>query len=91
VRLIKNGSGYFDIRDVNDRWVRVCVTAGDLIELPAGIYHRGTVDRGAHLHCIRLFKDIAAWEALNRPCDDNSCRVEYVAAHPRDGPPPPVA
>lgn len=44
IRLVKDGSGYFDIRDDEDKWVRIWVKKGDLITLPAGSYHRFTTD-----------------------------------------------
>jgi 1,2-dihydroxy-3-keto-5-methylthiopentene dioxygenase len=44
IRLCLDGSGYFDIRDPQDRWVRMYVNRGDLITLPAGSYHRFTTD-----------------------------------------------
>ena len=44
VRFILEGSGYFDVRDSSDQWIRVEVTRGDLIVLPAGIYHRFTLN-----------------------------------------------
>ena len=36
--------GYFDVRDRNEAWIRVWVKKGGMIVLPAGIYHRFTVD-----------------------------------------------
>ncbi|KAJ6981659.1 1,2-dihydroxy-3-keto-5-methylthiopentene dioxygenase 2-like isoform X1 [Populus alba x Populus x berolinensis] len=37
------GSGYFDVRDHNDRWIRAWVKKGGMIVLPAGIYQVGVV------------------------------------------------
>lgn len=43
IRFILEGSGYFDVRDSRDHWIRIEVMKGDMILLPAGIFHRFTI------------------------------------------------
>mmetsp|Transcript_33391 Transcript_33391/g.76935 ORF Transcript_33391/g.76935 Transcript_33391/m.76935 type:complete len:250 (-) Transcript_33391:1429-2178(-) len=38
IRYVLAGSGYFDVRDLNDKWVRVHVKKGDFMTLPEGTY-----------------------------------------------------
>merc|ERR1712232_440114 len=58
IRYILGGSGYFDVRDLEDKWVRIHIHAGDLITLPEGIYHRFTCDDKHLIHAMRLFKGV---------------------------------
>jgi len=81
IRFIIEGSGYFDVREhATDAWVRLHLSAGDMIVLPAGIYHRFSLDMGNKSRTMRLFKDEPKWIAYNRSSetDTNPYRLDYL-------------
>lgn len=61
VRFVLEGEGIFDIRSLDDRWMRVLVEQGDLIAVPAGRHHRFLLTDQKQIRCVRLFKDKTGW------------------------------
>lgn len=78
IRYIVDGSGYFDVRDTEDKWVRIHIKKGDLMTLPEGIYHRFTCDEKDYIHAMRLFIGQPVWTPFNRPQEDHPSRKKYV-------------
>eukprot|EP01060_Flectonema_neradi_P035258 TRINITY_DN643_c0_g1_i3.p1 TRINITY_DN643_c0_g1~~TRINITY_DN643_c0_g1_i3.p1 ORF type:complete len:382 (+),score=81.76 TRINITY_DN643_c0_g1_i3:1062-2207(+) len=80
VRYIVDGSGYFDVRSKDDKWIRILCKAGHLITLPKGIYHRFTPDSNNYAQAMRLFVGDPIWTPVNRSeeADEGKSRRKYV-------------
>lgn len=87
IRFFLGGSGYFDVRnglDPTERLIRIHGFAGDMITLPAGIYHRFMPDEKLNFFVMRLFQGAPVWTAFNRdePTTDlKSQRRAYVSKY----------
>ncbi|THH26496.1 hypothetical protein EUX98_g7693 [Antrodiella citrinella] len=81
IRFVLSGSGFFDVREhPTDSWVRIHVSKGDLLVVPAGIYHRFSLDSSDYMKVMRLFKDEPKWLAHYRGAetDENPHRADYL-------------
>ncbi|KAF8264237.1 1,2-dihydroxy-3-keto-5-methylthiopentene dioxygenase [Lactarius quietus] len=81
IRYILSGSGFFDVREhPTDEWIRIQVIPGDLLVIPAGIYHRFTLDELNEIKALRLFKDEPKWTpySRSRETESNPYRIQYV-------------
>jgi len=84
IRYFLAGSGYFDVRNELEEghpWLRIHGRAGDLIVLPAGIYHRFIPDDRLSFHVMRLFCGAPVWTPFNRSeseTDKRAARLAYV-------------
>ena len=61
VRFVLDGEGVFEIRSTGDRMMKVLVTVGDLIVVPAGRNHRFVLTDTKQIRAMRLFKDPSGW------------------------------
>lgn len=62
VRFVLQGEGVFDLRSKDDRWMRATVTAGDVLVVPKGLYHRFFLTEACSIRCVRLFQDPTGWK-----------------------------
>lgn len=66
VRAVVEGAGIFDVRDEGDAWIRIEVSAGDMIVIPARTFHRFYLTDTKHIRCMRLFANNEGWTPLYR-------------------------
>ncbi|KAI5290895.1 1,2-dihydroxy-3-keto-5-methylthiopentene dioxygenase [Ascosphaera aggregata] len=86
IRYIRGGSGYFDVRNEKEDWIRIQLEKDDMIILPAGIFHRFTTDSNNYVHAMRLYQVEPKWTPLNRgPPELEQSKVHVAYLQARDG------
>eukprot|EP01018_Ginkgo_biloba_P016814 Gb_35556 [translate_table: standard] len=78
IRFVLDGTGYFDIRDYDEKWIRFRIEKGHLIVLPPGMYHRFTLGTNNYIKAVRMFQGLPCWTQHQRPADEMDARKVYV-------------
>lgn len=81
IRLVTDGSCFFDVRSKQDTWIRLQAQAGDLLVFSSGLYHRGTLDENDYVALLRIFRDAQRFAPLYRSdkrADAHPSRLQYL-------------
>lgn len=81
IRLVTDGSCFYDVRSKQDTWIRIHAQAGDLLVFSAGLYHRGTLDENDFVQMLRVFRDAQRFAPLFRSdkrSDAHPARLQYL-------------
>ncbi|XP_051129189.1 acireductone dioxygenase 3-like isoform X1 [Andrographis paniculata] len=73
-----SGSGYYDVRDCDESWIRISLKKGAMIILPAGIYHRSTTDSNDFFKIMILHSDDFISTPYNRSNEHLPERKQYI-------------
>ncbi|RUS69652.1 hypothetical protein EGW08_022590 [Elysia chlorotica] len=78
--MVQEGGGFYDIREQNDRWIRMEVKPGDMLIIPGGAYHRFILDENNHMKGISLSRVPPGDDTtVYRPqADNHDVRKQYA-------------
>jgi 1,2-dihydroxy-3-keto-5-methylthiopentene dioxygenase len=81
LRLVTDGSMFMDVRSKQDSWIRLHMHPGDVICLPPGMFHRGTLDEDDYCALMRVFREQQRWAPVYRTekrADTHPARLQYL-------------
>ena len=81
LRLVTDGSMYMDIRSKQDGWIRMHLHPGDVVVMPPGMFHRGTLDEDDYCAIMRVFRESQRWAPCYRSekrADTHPARLQYL-------------
>ncbi|RNF05449.1 1,2-Dihydroxy-3-keto-5-methylthiopentene dioxygenase [Trypanosoma rangeli] len=81
IRIVIDGSCYFDARSKQDKWIRIHAKVGDLFIFAPGLYHRGTLDEDDYVALYRLFRDSSRFAPFFRSdarAESQKVRLNYL-------------
>lgn len=77
--LCLEGAFYYDIRDKNDKWIRIELEKNGAIVIPAGIYHRLLLHENTHVRLWSFIPRRIKFHSYTRPFGDyTNIRREYL-------------
>jgi cupin superfamily acireductone dioxygenase involved in methionine salvage len=73
VRLCLSGGGNVDVRDTEDKWIRLVVSKGDLWSVAPGVFHRFSLGDNEQGTFLRICMGSPCWKAAFRASVTDSC------------------
>lgn len=81
LRAVTDGSLYLDVRSKQDSWIRMHLHPGDVVCIPPGLFHRGTLDEDDYCAMMRVFREQQRWQPCYRTekrADTHPARLQYL-------------
>ncbi|ORC91682.1 1,2-Dihydroxy-3-keto-5-methylthiopentene dioxygenase, partial [Trypanosoma theileri] len=81
MRLVESGLVYVDVRDVEDRWIRIEAQPGDMVVIPRGLYHRVVAGGNGTARVVRLMRESETFRPVVRGTALDGEAAEAAAYH----------
>jgi len=78
VRVCLSGGGNVDVRDTEDNWLRLEVSADDMWAVAPGVYHRFSLGNQEHGTFLRIGLGLSTWKADFRETAGENCEGRKI-------------